>query len=68
MYTYLLEVFSGELFKTPTLALGEPVQIEYVFDCPEFQTLRENIPLGGSRERMEILSGHYVRIAGLHRG
>lgn len=56
-YSYVLDIFSGELFNALTLAQGNPLKIEYIFDCPEFQTLREQYPIekvagkGGDFER-----------------
>lgn len=44
-YSYLLDVFSGCLFNAPKLGPGEDVKLEYRFDCPEFQELRERYPI-----------------------
>lgn len=49
--------FSGVLFNAPMFATGEPVQIEYVFDCPEFQQLREQYPI----ERVAGKGGDFER-------
>ena len=58
MYTYLLETFSGVLFNAPMFAGGgEPLKIEYIFDCPEFQTLRERYPV----ERVAGKGGDFER-------
>ena len=56
-YDYVLDIFSGGLFNAPTFAAGEPLKIEYIFDCPEFHQLREQYPIehvvgkGGDFER-----------------
>ena len=56
-YTYITDIFSGGLFNAAALAEGEPLTIDYVFDCPEFQQLRERYPIeraagrGGDFER-----------------
>ena len=44
-YSYLLDVFSGCLFNAPELGSGEDVKLEYRFDCPEFQELRQRYPI-----------------------
>ena len=56
-YAYVLDIFSGGLFNALTLAQGEPVQIEYVFDCPEFQTLQDQYPI----ERVAGKGGDFER-------
>lgn len=56
-YTYVLDIFCGELFNALTLAQGDPLKIEYVFECPEFQTLREQYPI----ERVAGKGGDFER-------
>ncbi len=57
LYTYLLDILSGGLFNAQKLAVGEPINIEYVFDCPEFQKLREQYPI----ERVAGKGGDFER-------
>ena len=62
-YEYVLDIFSGGLFNAPMFAAGESVQIEYVFDCPEFHKLREQYPV----ERVAGKGGDYERALRLGR-
>ena len=56
-YSYLFDTFRGVLFNALQLAEGETIRLEYRFDCPEFQRLRESYPIeqvagkGGDFER-----------------
>ncbi len=56
-YDYVLDIFSGGLFNAPVFAEGEPLKIEYVFDCPEFRKLREQYPI----ERVAGKGGDFER-------
>ncbi len=56
-YTYVLDIYSGELFNAPVFDVGEALKIEYVFDCTEFQTLREQYPI----ERVAGKGGDFER-------
>lgn len=57
LYNHLLDIFSGEIFNAKKLATGETVNIEYHFDCPEFNTLREQYPI----ERVAGQGGDFER-------
>lgn len=57
LYKYLSDIFCGEIFNAEKLAAGEPVKIEYVFDCPEFKKLREQYPI----ERVAGKGGDFER-------
>ena len=56
-YAYVTDIFSGGIFNAPALAAGEPLQIAYVFDCPEFAQLRERYPV----ERVAGTGGDFER-------
>ena len=56
-YSYVTDIFSGELFNASELSEGEPLKIKYVFDCPEFMQLKQQYPI----ERVAGKGGDFER-------